>query len=45
MAIHHEIPPLSRLARISVLLVEDNMGDAYLVRYMLDEEERTNFEV
>jgi diguanylate cyclase (GGDEF)-like protein len=44
VTIHQERPPPSRQASVGVL-VEDNVGDAYLVKYMLDEEERTSFEV
>jgi len=45
MTVRHEIPRPTRHADIGVLLVEDDPGDAYLVRYMLDEEEKTGFEV
>jgi hypothetical protein len=30
---------------IRILRMENNSGDAYLVRYMLDEEEKTRFKV
>lgn len=45
MTIHRQSPTPSRLDEIGVLLVEDNAGDALLVRYMLEEVERTSFEV
>jgi len=45
VTIRHESPPLSRTSSISILLVEDNPGDAHLVRFMLDEVERTSFEI
>jgi hypothetical protein len=37
--------PMPNAEPIQILLVENNPGDAYLVRYMLDEEEKSRFEV